>query len=486
MLSKLFNKVCFSSIQRNPAFKTLQKQDINHFKQILGEKSVKQDELEKYNTDWMEIFQGKSDLVLFPRTTEQLSDIISYCNQNKLAVVPQSGNTGLVGGSVPVFDEIIVNLSKMNKILNYDESSGVLTVEGGVILQEANDYLKQFNSEIPWDLGAKGSCLIGGNIATNAGGSYLVKHGPLRASILGLEVVLPSGEVMDLQSSIRKDNTGIDLKQLFIGSEGILGIITKANILCAKQDKFRNLIYVNCQSYNDVLQVYKTARQTLNKNLAAIEWMDSWAFNAVFDSFNHINNPFDNKGENGQDYYVLVEINSNHAMEELEDMFFEQLAEIEGFKDAIKAQNESQFKEIWEIRESCQPAASKLSQYEFKYDISLDISLMDNILQDLRNKLQKYKDIQVIGYGHIGDGNLHINVILGDKSVKDEVQNILEPYIFQYLSEIKGSISAEHGMGQLKSQYLELQKPKVAIDFMKKIKQQFDPNNILNPYKCLP
>jgi FAD/FMN-containing dehydrogenase len=217
-----------------------------------------------------------------------VSAILKYCNERRLAVVPQGGNTGLVGGSVPVFDEIILNLRGMNKIEKFDPVSSVVSVEAGVILEKLSDFLEAEGFEMPLDLGAKGSCQVGGNASTNAGGKYVLKYGSFRSHILGLEAVLPSGEVLDLRSELVKDNTGYDLKQLLIGSEGTLGVITKLNIHCPKADKHKKIMVFKTDNYQTILDNLSTFKTLLGKHLNALEYMNAASYNAIIE---HLHKP---------------------------------------------------------------------------------------------------------------------------------------------------------------------------------------------------
>ena len=224
---------------------------------MLGNKAVVTDEeeLEIHNTDWTKKYKGNSSVMIKPSNTADVSAILSYCNERKLAVVPQGGRTGLVGGSVPVHDEVIISTSRMNRILGFDESYGIVSAEAGCILSDVQDYAKVRGYEVPLDLGAKGSCFIGGNLATNAGGIKFIRHNSLHANCIGLTTVLADGTVLDNMSTLRKDNTGTDLKHLFIGSEGTLGIITQCALLCPVQPKSRNVAVVACSNFNNVLRV---------------------------------------------------------------------------------------------------------------------------------------------------------------------------------------------------------------------------------------
>ena len=266
----------YPETKRNSSFKKITSEDIEFFKKVLGEKQVVTDpeELEKYNTDWMAKYRGQSRVALRPKTVQEVSQIVKYCSENLIAVVPQSGNTGLVGGSVPVFDEVVISVANMNKFRSFDETSGILKLDAGVILEDADNFLAKKGHIFPLDLGAKGSCFVGGNVATNAGGLRLLRYGSLHGSVLGLEVVLPDGTIYDSMHSLRKDNTGYDLKQLFIGSEGTLGIITGISILCPGRPKFSNVAFLGLESYEKVQQTFKAARSQLCEVLSAFEFMD--------------------------------------------------------------------------------------------------------------------------------------------------------------------------------------------------------------------
>jgi FAD/FMN-containing dehydrogenase len=229
------------------------------------------EDIESYNSDWMRKFRGHTQLVLKPSNKEELSKIMKYCNDNMLAVVPQGGNSGLVGGSVPVFDEIVINLQKMNKIRSFDQVSGILVADAGVILENADNYLAERNHIFPLDLGAKGSCQIGGNVATNAGGLRLLRYGSLHGNVLGIEAVLPDGTIVNDLCTLRKNNTGYDLKQLFIGAEGTIGIITAVSIQCAARSQAVNVAYFGLESFEKVQEAYRTAKGQLAEILSAFE-----------------------------------------------------------------------------------------------------------------------------------------------------------------------------------------------------------------------
>ena len=212
--------------------------------------------------------------MLKPKTSEQISEILKYCNQERIAVVPQGGNTGLVGGSNPIHDEIIISLSRMNQVMSFDETYGILVCESGCILQDLQNHVEELDYEMPINLGSKGSCQIGGNLSTNAGGINFIKHNSLHANTIGLKTVLPNGDILDNITRLRKDNTGYDLKHLFIGAEGTLGIITEAAILCPPKPKCKEVAIVACASFNDVIVLMRRVKRDLSDVLAAAEFMD--------------------------------------------------------------------------------------------------------------------------------------------------------------------------------------------------------------------
>jgi len=466
------------------SFAKLTNDDYSYFKSILQSHEVITDtkELEQFNTDWKKNFEGKSTLLLRPNSTEKVSQILKYCNDKNLAVVPQGGNTGLVGGSIPIFDEIILSTSNLKKVISFNPYSAVLTCEAGCILEDLNNLVGKEGYEIPLDLGAKGSCQIGGNISTHAGGIHFIKHGPFRGNILGLEVVLPNGEVLNLESEIRKDNTGLDLKQLFIGSEGTLGVVTKANIQCVKRDTYSRVLLLRCKDYSQVLKVNELTRKVVGGNLSAIEFFDDYAYSTIVEHIPGIVPPFE-VGKNFEYYYVLVELSGSQPLDTLEETYFDALSEADLADECVLGENESQAINLWNIREQIATASHHMGSFLI-YDFSVDITRWMELTNDIREKT-KGKGFTV-SYGHIGDGNLHVNIVYQDPKLKEDLLNILEPATFDWLQKAKGSISAEHGIGFMKANFLNYAKPDNVIHLMRDLKKVFDPKGILNPYKVLP
>lgn len=251
--------------------------DVAHFEKILGSNHVitDQTETQSYNIDFLGSVRGNSRIILKPASTQDVSEILKYCNEKNLAVCPQGGNTGLVGGSVPVFDEVILSTQLMNKIESIDELSGVLVCQSGCILEKLEEKVSEKNLMMPLDLGAKGSCHIGGNVSTNAGGLRLLRYGNLHGSVLGVEAVTANGQIIDLMSNFKKDNTGYHLKHMFIGSEGTLGVVTKLAMFCPSAPKSVNIAFLGLESYDAVLKTFLSAKRELGEILSSCEMIDA-------------------------------------------------------------------------------------------------------------------------------------------------------------------------------------------------------------------
>ncbi|XP_021718089.1 D-2-hydroxyglutarate dehydrogenase, mitochondrial-like [Chenopodium quinoa] len=469
-------------VERSASFSEINTKDITYFKSILRENNVIQDpdRLQPANTDWMHKYQGSSKLMLLPRTTEEVSHIMRYCNSRHLAIVPQGGNTGLVGGSVPVFDEVIVNVSQMNKIISFDKVSGILVCEAGCILENLESFLDNEGFVMPLDLGAKGSCQIGGNVSTNAGGLRLVRYGSLHGNVLGLEAVSANGTVMDMLGILRKDNTGYDLKHLFIGSEGSLGIVTKVSILTPPKLSATNLAFLACKDYLSCQKLLFKARRKLGEVLSAFEFLDSHAMDAVLNNLEGVRNPLPPAVHN---FYVLIETTGSDESYDRErlDTFLFRLMESGLILDGVVAQDINQVSSFWRIREGIPEALMKFGAV-YKYDLSLPLEKMYDLVDEMRARLGN--PVKVVGYGHLGDSNLHLNIT--SPQYNDDILAQIEPFVYEWTSKHRGSISAEHGIGLMKANKLYYSKSPEVVQLMVSIKRLMDPNGILNPYKVLP
>ena len=466
--------------------------DLEAFGDILGVDHVitDPDQLNAYNTDWTGHYDGKSTVALKPKTTEQVSQILSHCNSNRIAVVPQGGNTGLVGGGVPVFDEVVISMSRMNSVLGFDVLSSAVTCESGCVLQDLDAFLHAHGHMMPLDLGAKGSCQIGGNVATNAGGVRFIRHGSLKGNLLGMEAVLADGTVLDMMSSLRKDNTGYDLRQLFLGSEGTLGIITKLSILAPKASNAVNLVMLSCDSFESICEAYSVARKELGEILSAVEFMDNSCLTIAVETLG-LRHPFEGSGQDvrhERPFYLLIETSGSsdrHDKEKL-DSFLAQVLESGVVNDGIVAQDSKQAREIWDVREMQAVGLVKYAakHHCFKYDISVPVNEFYALVEETQDLFSDKPSVVVNGFGHLGDGNLHLNVV--SKHDDPSILPRLEPFIYERTKSYKGSISAEHGLGQMKANEIFYSKSKPVVNLMGQIKRTIDPFGIMNPYKVLP
>ncbi|XP_046343610.2 D-2-hydroxyglutarate dehydrogenase, mitochondrial-like [Haliotis rufescens] len=485
--SRQFHRSCINNsgntdrkpkIARGP-YSDVTDADLSFFESLMpGRVLTDPADVDPYNIDWIKTCKGSSKVVLKPKSTAEVSAILSHCNERKLAVQPQGGNTGLVGGSTPVFDEIILSSQLMNKIISVDDVSGVVVCQSGCVLETLDNYVADYDLVVPLDLGAKGSCHIGGNIATNAGGIRLLRYGSLHGSVLGLEAVLANGKVVDCLSSLRKDNTGYDIKQLFIGSEGTLGFITAASILCPQRPKAVNVALLGCDSFSSLLSVLKTIKTELGEILSAFEMMDNATMEVVTGNLN-LTCPISNNA-----FYALVETSGSNATHDQEKLnaVLEKLMDGGMTSDGTVATDMSKIRAIWQLRERGAEALM-VDGYTYKYDFSLNLADFYTLVEDVRERVGA-KARRVVGYGHLGDGNLHLNITSSE--FNKEILDLIEPFVYDWVSQHGGSVSAEHGLGLWKRNYIYHTKSRAAVDIMRLMKKGLDPNGILNPYKVLP
>ena len=483
------------------------------------------------NEDWMKKYRGRSKVLLLPSTTGEVSRVLARCNARGLAVVPQGGNTGLVGGGVPVHDEVVVNLRNMRSVVSVDRSAGVVVTEAGVVLEDLESAANARGLTVPLDLGAKGKCQIGGNVSTNAGGLRLVRYGSLRGTVLGLEVVLADGRVLDLLRTLRKDNTGYDLKQLFIGAEGTLGVITKIALVAPPRPIATNVAFAGAPSFDAAVAAMRLAKQSLGGALSAFEFLDRASLELVLreltgtkDPLPHAKSPF----------YVVVEVaetetGGGHTKNEQKNQpellvlgkktkqkraalakarrrlaAFANDAKRRGFVTAfVVGANAKHASALWNLRERIS-LALKRAGATYKYDLSLPTETMYDVVEALRARVLRakrkeesdekktdssaffdYDTVSVMGYGHLGDGNLHLNVS-SPGGYHAALLSLVEPFVYEWTAAAKGSVSAEHGVGAMKRDQLEYSKPSEAIEIMRGVKAMLDPKGILNPYKVLP
>ncbi|CAG9771345.1 unnamed protein product [Ceutorhynchus assimilis] len=459
----------------------LQEPHLRYFQDLLGYEErvlTNLSDLEKYNVDWFQQVRGSSAVVLKPKTTEEVSKIIVYCNQYKLALCTQGGNTGVASGAVPVFDEIILSMELMNEIIEIDENSGTVVCQAGVILEELDNALAGKGLMVPLDLGSKGSCQIGGNVATNAGGMRVMRYGNMHGNTLGLEVVKANGEVLDCLTSVRKDNSGLHLKNLFIGSEGTLGIITKVALQCSTRPKSQHVTFLGLQTFDKVLKTSKKAKHELGEILSAMEVMDSHTIKWGKEHTNLVS-PLDD-----YPFYLLIETAGSNVEHDSIKMneFLESALKGHYVLNGVVTGEPSKIQSIWAIRENL-PQGFKDYGWCALYDLSLPVTEYFNIVDETRDYLKNHVE-DVFGFGHLGDGNLHLQVLARkyDKWLADD----LETFLTKRILDMRGSMSAEHGLGFLKRKYLPIVNDHPSYTLMTDLKKLLDPNRILNPYKVFP
>ncbi|MFL9502312.1 FAD-binding oxidoreductase [Rhodopseudomonas palustris] len=459
---------------------------IARFTAIVGDKHALTDplELEAYITEERNLYRGHSPLVLRPGSTEEVVAICKLANEARVALVPQGGNTGLVGGQTPHNGEVVISLKRMDRIREVDTSSNTMTVEAGVILQRAQEKAAEVDRLFPLSLGAQGSCTIGGNLSTNAGGTAALAYGLARDMALGVEVVLADGRVMNLLSKLKKDNTGYDLRDLFIGAEGTLGIITAATLKLFPKPRAVETAFVGLQSPDDALKLLGIAQGEAAGNLTSFELI---AETPLDFSVRHANNR--DPLEARYPWYVLIELSSPRddaraALESILERGFEDGIVV----DAAIASSVQQQQAFWKLREEISPA-QKPEGGSIKHDISVPVAAVPQFIEQANAAVvELIPGSRPVPFGHLGDGNIHYNVtqpVGADKAEFLARWHDVNKVVFDVVLRLGGSISAEHGIGVMKRDELPEVKDKTAIELMRSIKALLDPHGIMNPGKVV-
>lgn len=414
--------------------------------------------------------------LLRPKTTEQISKMLQICNEFDQPVVPHGGLTNVVGGVATKSGEIALSLERMNQIEEINVQDKTVTVQAGVVLSDLQKALADQGQHFPLDLGAKGTCMIGGNIASNAGGLQALRYGVMRNLVLGLEVVLADGTIISSMNKMMKNNAGYDLKQLFIGSEGTLGIITRAVLKMEDLPKTRCTAFIALESFEKAVQLLQYAKKHLNNGLTSFEllWQDYYTLMTSSPS------PYSPPLSQTFPFYVLMETHGQDAEKDkiLFEEFLEKSLEEGLIADAAIAQSQQELDWFWGIRENVELVFSVHSPV-FLFDVSLAISDMDAYIKKIRTELQNiWPDLHFYSFGHMGDGNLHLFVSCGDDEAS--TKHLVEEIIYKPLQLIDGSITGEHGIGLEKKSWLHLSRTLEEIQLMKTIKKAFDPKGILN------
>jgi len=470
-----------------PAAPPLPPELIAKFRKIVGEKYAVTDaaDIAPYVTEERDLFHGRSPLVLRPGSTDEVSAICKLAGEHNIALVPQGGNTGLVGGQTPHNGEVVVSMRRMDRIRDIDTASNTMTCEAGVILQVAQQRAAEVDRLFPLSLGAEGSCTIGGNLSTNAGGTTALAYGVAREMALGLEVVLADGRVLNLLSKLKKDNTGYDLRNLFIGAEGTLGIITAATLKLFPKPRAIETAFVGLKSPADALKLLAISQNEAAGTLTSFELLSEVAVDFSIRHGIDVRDPLAAK----HPWYVLMELSSprDDARDTLEAILAKGMED--GIvDDAVIAANLSQRQAFWKLRDEMS-AAQKPEGGSIKHDISVPVVAVPAFIAEADAAVVKLiPGARPVPFGHLGDGNIHYNVsqpIGGDTADFMARWHEVNAVVFEIVLRMGGSISAEHGIGVLKRDELPEVKDKTAIALMRAIKTMLDPHGIMNPGKVL-
>lgn len=451
---------------------------------IFGADRVKDDadSFATYGTDRTRVFPPKPSFIVFPKTVDEIRTLVRYCNEHKLAIVPSGGRTGYAGAAVAYKGEIVVSLNKMDRIISIDMESGSVDVEAGAILENVQKAVAEKGLYFPLDFAARGTAQIGGCISTNAGGIKVIKYGMTRELVLGLEAVTANGEVMNLNSNLHKNNSGYDLKQFFIGAEGTLGIITKATMKIVSPPKHLQVALLACADFDAVIRIIRQARLA-SLDITAFEFFTEPCLKAVLAHVTTLKNPFPTT----YPFYALLEIDTGNDSSGFENLLAG-WSESGLILDGTLAMNSQQFRDLWALREYISESISMLGNVH-KNDIAVPIGSMPDFVRQLEKTIvEKYNRFEVLLFGHIGDGNIHVNVIDRSRMPWNEflpVTEELDNAMCELIRSFGGSVSAEHGIGLLKRRLLKMQRSPQEIEWMKRIKHSIDPNNIFNPGKII-
>ena len=442
-----------------------------------------------FTTDFRGLYRGATPLVLLPREVDQVARILAICNRDELAVVPQGGNTSYCGGATP--DEsggqIVLSMRRLNRIRHLDPANYSMIVEAGCTLAGAQDAAASRARLFPLSLGSEGTAQIGGNLSTNAGGTAVLRYGMMRDLVLGLEVVMADGRVLSALKSLRKDNTGYDVKSLFVGAEGTLGIITAASLKLFPQPADTATALAGIDSPQQALDLLAQLRSATGDQLTTFELMPRLAVELTVTHIPGVANPLDQ----GTAWYLLIELSSPNPRSELAALLADELQEAavqSTIKDATLATSLAQSQAMWKLRESV-PEAQRYHGASLKHDVSVPVSCIPQLIEEGSELVRRLvPEGQVVSYGHAGDGNLHFNVSQRQGTPKTAFLARgpqLESAVFDLVERLGGSISAEHGIGRLKAaQFAERADP-VELAIMRVLKCALDPKGILNPGKVL-
>ena len=470
---------------------------VEKLRAIVGDKGLILDDKDKHPflTDWRENYLGAALAIVRPASTEEVAAVVKLCAGEKVAICPQGGNTGMSGGATPQEDgrEIVLSLTRMNKILEVDTVGYSMTVEAGVILKTIQETASEHDRLFPLSLGAEGSCTIGGNLSTNAGGVQVLHYGNARHLVLGIEVVLPNGDIWNGLRALKKDNTGYDLRDLYLGAEGTLGIITKAVLKLWPKPKDVATSWNAVPSPEAAVELLSGAYAASEDNVTSCELMGRQGVDLVLAHLPGTADPLAEK----HDWYVLLEWSSTRARREGENQgglrekmesYLGEAMEKGIVLDAVIAQNETQARALWSLREN-HTEASKREGPSIKHDISVAVSKIPAfVTEGLKAMKKALPECRPVTFGHVGDGNLHFNCQAPAGWTKPQFMaygDKISGAIYDLVTSYGGSISAEHGIGRIKVDELTHYRSKIELDIMRSLKRALDPDNLMNPGKVI-
>jgi FAD/FMN-containing dehydrogenase len=454
---------------------------IGALERVVDDGKVRSDteSLQTFGKDWTKIYDVAPTAIVFPKTTEQVQAIVKLANDMSFSLVPSGGRTGLSGGAVASNGEVVVSFDYMNSIHSFSASDRTVRCQAGVVTQQLQTFAYENGLFYPVDFASAGSSQLGGNLSTNAGGIKVIKYGMSRDWVLGLTVVTGAGEVLELNQDLLKNNTGYDLRHLFIGAEGTLGFITEATMQLTRQPNHLTVLVLGLNDIVNTMDVLKAFQDKLDLN--AYEFFSHEAMGHVI-AHNDVPVPFETEAP----YYALLEFESTTDAELDSAMsVFESCVEQGWVVDGVISQSETQAQNLWRLREGISESISSRTPY--KNDISVVVSQVPAFLTEINNVVSDhYPDFEIIWFGHIGDGNLHLNILkpegMDNKAFFSQCETV-NKWVFEIVQRYKGSVSAEHGVGLVKKKYLQYSRSEAEIQLMRGIKAVFDPNNVMNPGK---
>jgi FAD/FMN-containing dehydrogenase len=439
-------------------------------------------ELESFGKDWTKVFKPAPSVVVFPVATSEVVDLVKLCARYAVGIVPSGGRTGLSGGAVAMLGEVVLSFSKMRQINPVDRLAQTVKVQAGAVTQAVHEHCATVGLTWPVDFASKGSSQVGGNISTNAGGVRVIRHGLTRQWVLGLQVVTATGEILELNGALEKNQTGVDLRQLFIGSEGTLGIVTEATLKLTRTANPAEVFFFAVNGIPEVLKLFQRAREQ-NFLINAFEMLGDNCLNAVR-RHRQLPAPF----ATAAPYYVLMEIErpaSESGREQLEQ-WLASLFEGEWVTDGVLASTSAEARNLWDLREGISESLTAQSLVH-KHDIALPISNLETFIDAfLKNLSTTYRQFELFLFGHIGDGNMHVNIRQPQALSKEEFLTecrAIDNDLFTLVKAHQGSVSAEHGIGLLKKNALTYSRSPEEILLMRALKKALDPQGILNPGK---